>query len=114
MARRALIVGINRYGGVNDLQACVADAEAMTSVLARHKDGEKNFDCITWLDQTFAGEMITRGRLRAAVTNLFAFDGDVLLYFSGHGFLSPTGGVLGTSDGTKDDWGIPMQEVIDL
>lgn len=114
MMRRALIVGINRYGGVNDLQACVADAEAITSVLARHKSGEKNFDCITWLDQTASAELITRGRLRAAVTNLFAFDGDVLLYFSGHGFLSPTGGVLGTSDGTTDDWGIPMQEVIDL
>ena len=27
MARRALIVGINTYGGGNDLQACVADAE---------------------------------------------------------------------------------------
>jgi hypothetical protein len=114
MARRALIIGINRYGGANNLHACVADAESVASVLARHKDGEKNFDCIAWLDQTDSGELITRGRLRAAVTNLFAFDGDVLLYFSGHGFLSPTGGVLGTSDGTTDDWGIPMQEVVDL
>lgn len=40
--------------------------------------------------------------------------GDVLLYFSGHGFLSKTGGLLCTSDATKDDWGIPMQEVVEL
>jgi Caspase domain len=114
MPRRALIIGINTYVGVNNLNACVADAQSVANVLARHKDGEKNFDCIACLDRTDSGELITRGKLRAAVTNLFSFDGDVLLYFSGHGFLGPTGGVLGTSDGTIDDWGIPMQEVVDL
>ena len=115
MARRSLIIGINDYGGgCNDLHACVADAEAMTAVLARHKDNEKNFDCLTWLDKTDKGEAITRGALRAALTNLFAFDGDVLLYFSGHGFLSPTGGLLCTSDAVKDDWGVPMLEVVSL
>lgn len=114
MARRALIVGINTYGGGNDLQACVADAKAMTEVLSRHKDGEKNFDCIVLLDQIEDGSAITRPKLRAALNELFNFDGDVLLYFSGHGFLSKTGGLLCTSDATKDDWGIPMQEVVDL
>lgn len=114
MARRALILGINTYGGGNDLHACVADAEAMARVLSRHKDGEKDFDCITLLDRMGDGSPITRPKLRAALNELFAFDGDVLLYFSGHGFLSNTGGLLCTSDATKDDWGIPMQEVVDL
>lgn len=114
MARRALIVGINTYGGGNDLQACVADAKAMTEVLSRHKDGEKNFDCVVLPDQMEDGSAITRPKLRAALNELFNFDGDVLLYFSGHGFLSKTGGLLCTSDVTKDDWGIPMQEVVDL
>jgi uncharacterized caspase-like protein len=115
MARRALIVGINSYGGGdNDLKAAVADAKAMAEVLARHKDGEKNFDCLVWLDRTEDGCAITRPKLRAALTELFNFDGDVLLYFSGHGFLSKTGGLLCTSDATKDDLGIPMQEVVDL
>jgi len=114
MARRALIVGINSYGVDNDLNACVADAKAMGEVLARHKDGEKNFDCLVWLDRTEDGSVITRPKLRAALTELFNFDDDVLLYFSGHGFLSKTGGFLCTSDATKDDWGIPMQEVVDL
>jgi len=114
MARRALIVGTNTYGGGNDLHACVADAKAMAEVLSRHKDGEKNFDCIVFLDQMEDGSQITRPKLRAALNALFNFDGEVLLYFSGHGFLSKTGGLLCTSDATKDDWGIPMQEVVDL
>jgi caspase domain-containing protein len=114
MARRALIVGINTYGPGNNLSACVADAKAMAEILSRHKDGEKNFDCVVWLDKTDDGSTITRPKLRGALTELFNFDGDVLLYFSGHGFLSKTGGLICTSDATKDDWGIPMQEVVDL
>ena len=94
MARRALIVGINTYGVGNHLNACVADAKAMAEVLARHKDGEKNFDCLVWLDKTEDGSVITRPKLRAALTELFKFDGDDPLYFSGHGFLSKTGGLL--------------------
>ncbi len=114
MARRALIVGINTYGGGNDLKACVADAKAMAEVLSRHKDGEKNFDCILLPDRMGDGSPITRPRLREALSELFNFDGEVLLYFSGHGFLSKTGGLLCTTDATKDDWGVPMQEVVDL
>lgn len=75
MARRALIVGINTYGPGNNLNACVADAEAMAEVLSRHKDKEKNFDCIVWLDKTEDGAAITRPKLRAALTELFNFDG---------------------------------------
>jgi hypothetical protein len=114
VARRALVVGINTYGGGNDLAASVADAQSMAEVLSRHKDKEKNFDCIVWLDKTEDGLPVTRPKLRAALNKLFNFDGDVLLYFSGHGFLSKTGGLLCTSDATKDDLGIPMQEVVDL
>ena len=94
MARGALIVGINTYSPGNNLNACVADAKAMAEILSRHKDGEKNFDCVVWLDKTDDGSPITRPKLRAALTELFNFDGDVLLYFSGHGFVSKTGGLL--------------------
>lgn len=114
MARRALIVGIDSYGDGNDLKARVSDAKALAEVLSRHKDGEKNFDCILLLDKMADGSRITRPRLRAELNRLFKFDGDVLLYFSGHGFLSSTGGLLCTADAEMDDWGIPMQEVMDL
>ncbi len=114
MSRRALIVGINTYSGDNNLHACVADAKEIADVLSRHKDGKKNFDCIVLLDRMEDGSPITRPKMRARLHELFNFDGDVLLYFSGHGFLSETGGVLCTSDATEDDWGVPMQEVVDL
>jgi hypothetical protein len=114
MSRRALIVGINTYGGVNDLHACVRDAEGMAKLLERHKDGTKNFDCSLALDRMPDGSQITRGLFRRALQDLFDYDGDALLYFSGHGFLAQTGGVLCTADATKDDFGIPMQEVVDL
>jgi hypothetical protein len=86
----------------------------MAEILSRHKDGEKNFDCIVLPDHMEDGTSITRPKLRAALNELFAFDGDVLLYFSGHGYLSSTGGVLCTSDAITDDLGIPMQEVVNL
>src|ERR1700676_2952157 len=112
--RRALIVGINTYTAANELQACVADAKAMEEVLSRHKDGAKNFDCITLLDRMPSGSIIGRADLREFIIELFAFDGDVLLYFSGQGFLGKTSGLLCTSDVTKHDWGIPMKEIVDL
>jgi hypothetical protein len=86
----------------------------MTNVVSRHKDGEKNFDCVVCPDRMEDGSPITRPKLRAALTELFNFDGEVLLYFSGHGFLSSTGGLLCTSDAARNDWGVPMQEVVDL
>ncbi|HVT39259.1 MAG TPA: caspase family protein, partial [Gemmatimonadaceae bacterium] len=99
---------------MREMLACAADARAMAEVLSRHKDGTKNFDCLVWEDSTADGSPITRPRLRAALGELFEFDGEVLFYFSGHGFLSATGGLLCTSDATTDDWGIHMQEVVDL
>jgi hypothetical protein len=114
MSRRALIVGINTYGGKNDLVASVADAKAIARPLSRHKSDDKNFDVRLLLDEMEDHSPITRARLRAALHELFDFDGDVLFYFSGHGYLSKTGGLLCTSDATTGDWGIPMQEVVDL
>jgi hypothetical protein len=112
--RKALIIGINTYKNGNNLHACVSDAQAMNEVLSRHKDGEKNFDCRMLLDHMEYGSPISRANLRAELQELFTFNGDVLLFFAGHGFLSKTGGLLCTWDAVKDDWGIPMQEVVNL
>jgi hypothetical protein len=114
MNRRALVVGISTCGNENDLDASVADTDAMASVPSRHKDGDKNFDCLVLADQMKDGTAITRPSLRAALQGLFDCDGEILFSFSGHGFRSRTGGFPCTSDATKDNWGIPMQEVVDL
>jgi hypothetical protein len=113
MTRQALIVGINHYREMEDLRACVADAESIASTLATHKDDTCNFLCTIWPGITNAGEEITRSRLRGAIRQLFKSDGDVVLYFAGHGFASLSGGILGTSDSTPDDWGVQMQDVVD-
>ena len=57
---------------------------------------------------------VTRPRLREACRELFDYTGDVLFYFSGHGSLTKVGGYLATCESEADDWGIPMQEIIDL
>jgi uncharacterized caspase-like protein len=114
--RRALIVGINKYKMPgNDLSAAVADAEAMAQILGKHADGAPNYECHLFADSTPQGNRINRPELRRACRELFdGFKGEVLMYFSGHGILTPTGGFLCTYDAEEDDWGVPMQEVIDL
>lgn len=115
MARRALLVGIDEYDEFNDLTGCVADVLAMRQMLKRNADGSPNYSCHLL---AYGGEhretKITRRLLREACHELFDYTGDVLLHFSGHGALAETGGYLATCDAQEDDWGIPMQEVIQL
>lgn len=112
MAKRALIVGINSYDNFNPLNGCEADAAAMHGVLARHADDTKNFDCQTFTTETYR---ITKAFLRKKWTELFQnFSGDVLFYFSGHGSPTELGGHIVTQDGTKDDFGLPMHDVLAL
>jgi hypothetical protein len=112
--RRALLVGINTYQSTSNLDACVADAQSMSEVLSRHKDGKINYACRALLDRMEDGLPITRAALRQACQDLFEFDGDTILYFSGHGVLTHVGGYLCTTDAQVNDWGIPMQEIVDL
>jgi hypothetical protein len=113
MQRRALIVGIDTYRNAPNLSGCVADAKAMTDLLSKHQDEAPNFECRTLVDQMEDGSPITRPQLRQACEDLFRdFRGNALLYFSGHGILTSTGGYLCTSDAEKNDWGVPMQDIL--
>ena len=115
MPRRALLVGINSYAHAAKLAGCVADAQAMRERLERHKDGKPNYECRGLLDTLEDGTPITRAALRAVCRELFEhFKGEVLLYFSGHGALTTAGGYLCTCDATPDDWGVPMQEIVQM
>ncbi|CUX71669.1 MULTISPECIES: caspase family protein [Agrobacterium] len=113
MDRRALIVGIDQYDSFPPLSGCVADADAMLPVLARHEDGSKNYDCRIF---TSVGvDRITRPFLRARWKELFgSFTGDAVFYFAGHGGPSGSGGFLVTQDGEDDDLGLPMNEIVQL
>lgn len=113
MPKRALLVGINKYDSVTSLNGCVADANAMAEVLARNGDGSVNFECKLL---TSPGSVpVTRAALRQHWRELFEdFRGDVLFYFSGHGAPTEVGGYLVTQEGTPDDPGLAMQDVVNM
>lgn len=114
-SRRALIIGINTYQHGSNLTKCVADAEAMGQLLEEHEDRRPNYDCRVLLDQTEKGAPITMAVLRDACTQLFAdTKDDVLLYFSGHGALTPFGGHLCATDSVRNNIGVPMQEIMQM
>ncbi len=115
MARRALLVGINKYDVFNDLSTCVADATAMQRLLERNADAGPNYSCHSMVyGQGKRSAKITRPRLREACAELFDYSGDVLFYFSGHGALTNVGGYIATCESKVSDWGIPMQEILDM
>lgn len=113
MAKSALLIGIDDYQNVKPLHGCGADARAMAEILKSNDDGSPNFDCR--LMTSSAGKPITRPVLRRSWSELFRdFDGDVLFYFSGHGYPTELGGYLVTQEGTPDDPGLAMNDVVQL
>ena len=113
MAKRALIVGINQYDSVSSLSGCVPDAEAMAHVLGRNGDGSLNFECR--LMTSPGSQPVTRANLRQQWRELFKdFKDDVLFYFSGHGTPTEVGGYLVTQEGTVDDPGLPMEDIVTM
>ena len=109
--RRALIVGMDDYPGA-PLAGCVADAQAVTELLARNADGTPNFACRTL---TAPPESITAASLLEAVDELFQAPADVaLFYFSGHGTENNLGGYLVTPDARRYQEGVAMDMVLSL
>lgn len=116
MAKKALLVGIDKYDNVSPLTGCVADAIAIRDRLGRNEDHSVNYDCrLMVYGEENLQLKITRPVLRAACSALFDSPGaDVLFYFSGHGALTAEGGYLATCDALTNDWGIPMQQVVQM
>lgn len=112
MNRRALLIGIDSYENFSDLPGCSDDVLAMRELLEKNVDGSANYTCNVLADD---GEPITRARLRRACRELFSdYQGDVLLYFSGHGTLTEEGGYIATTDAEEDDYGVSMQEILQM
>lgn len=98
-----------------DLDFAVADAEAMHQLLAHHQDGTQNYECQLLLDSMEDGSPITRAGLRGACAEFFSESNEqILLYFSGHGVITSFGGHLCTSDAMPNDWGVSMQEIMQM
>lgn len=123
MKRRALLVGINAYDYMEGLSWCLEDALAMQRVLAFHEDHAPNFACRVLLgsgqpeegegtDLAVSSGRVTFNCLRTALEELFAFDGMVLFYFSGHGYPDEQGVFLVTQDGNAMLPGILLHDLL--
>jgi len=109
--KKALIVGINDYPN-SPLNGCVNDANAIGTILESHGDGSPNFGVKMMTSPSLS---VTRSSLREAIESLFTGDSDMaLLYFSGHGYIKSTGGYLVTTDATRYDEGVSMDDVLKL
>ena len=109
--RRALLVGINHYQK-SPLSGCIPDAKRMEEVLARHQNGDPNFDCKLLISKPDR-KTITTANLKSKIHDLFHHETDVaLLYFSGHGVATPRGSYLMTQDAEKFNEGVSLAEVI--
>lgn len=110
--RKALIVGVDHYDNFNNLGGCVRDATEVATVLEFNGDGTRNFDVRTMVSSS---DTITRSRLKESIELLFHGENDVaLLYFSGHGTITSTGGKIVTTDARRYDEGISMDEILTL
>ena len=113
MTRRALIIGIDDYDNFEHLEGSVNDANKISDLLSKNDDGSPNYDCQVYTSP--GAERITQKFLSRKWIELFKnFDGDILFYFSGHGYLTDIGGYIVTQEGECGDIGLKMDDLIDL
>jgi len=108
--RKALIIGIDNYGGKNDLAGCVNDANDMAFLFARHGNDDANFAIKKHID------VKEKGILKGYINDCFAGKDDVaLFYFSGHGYIDQHGcGYIITPDFKENDWGVSMYDILTI
>jgi len=119
MEREALIVGINKYPRIGDLDMPEADAKAIADILETY-GGFK----VTRLPED-PGERVSLERLEAEITRLFCPSGKhppktALFFFAGHGLLKSLGtatqSYLATSesDDARGIFGLSLMLLRDL
>lgn len=110
MRKRALLIGIDNYDKISDLQGCVNDVKALHPLLARHSDDSVNFSCqVLTSDST----RVDRQTLLVAIDDLFNPMADVaFLYFAGHGVGAAQDVVLVTQDGDRSEYGLSTSQIL--
>jgi hypothetical protein len=111
--KRALVVGINDYGGGNnDLHGCVNDAIKISELVKQHENGDPNFETILL---TSNNHHIDIACLREKLDELFKKEADMaFFYFSGHGAMTTTGGAICPTDAKSYNVGISMNDILTL
>lgn len=106
--KRALVIGLDDYPGA-PLKGCVADAEAISTMLSTNADGSPNYKVKTI---TSTEGTVTRPAMQEAMLDLFKDPQhmDLLFYFSGHGRQTRFGAELVTTDAD----GVTMNDLLTL
>jgi len=115
MAKKAMVVGINKYQGLSTLSCCVNDDQRVKQLLEWNgeEDGSqktRNFDEVRYPVMQDYG--VSRGELEVALASCFdgRFD-TALFYFSGHGAIDEHGG--GYISATDHQQAISMRDLLD-
>lgn len=112
--RKALCIGIDSYKHLKDLHGCVNDANSVKNVLARNGDGTLNFD-VKIMSATSDTSYITRSELKEAIIELFKSESEIaLFYYSGHGSFDVSGGYLCTSEISRPDDGLSLDDIMTI
>ena len=112
--RKALCVGIDSYKNVSDLYGCVNDANGVKSALERNGDGTLNFSTKI-MCATSDASYITRGMLKDAIQELFEDESEIaVFYYAGHGAYDALGGYLCTSEVSRADEGLSLNDVMGI
>lgn len=110
--RKALCVGIDSYEHIDDLHGCVNDANAVKAALERNGDNTLNFD-VRMLSATSESTYITKSALKDAISELFKGDSEIaLFYFAGHGCIDEMGGYLCTSEISRADDSLSLNDIM--
>ena len=116
MFKKALVVGIDDYGSIS-LNGCCNDANSICNILSNNADenATPNFGvkCITIPHGS--GKSLTKGQLKSYIEECFSSDSDIsLFYFSGHGSIDGCGGYLVTTDYSRNDYGVSMNDILTI
>lgn len=112
--RKALCVGIDSYEKVEDLHGCVNDANSVKAVLERNGDGTLNFE-VKLMCATSENSYITRNDLKDSIEELFKTESEIaVFYYAGHGSLDAIGGYLCTSEISRPDEGLSLNDIMGL
>lgn len=112
--KRALIIGINHYDHVSSLNGCAHDASEVDRLLKNNGDGSLNYGTKLWTS-SHRNSPIDSKDIRRSVKELFQDSQNfetALFYFSGHGYVTDTGGYILGSDARDGDDGFPMTDLL--
>lgn len=116
LKRAALVVGVDYYTYLPKLKGCVADAQAIATLLKTNFGGIRNF-YVTERTASSRRQSVGRSQLKRDVANLFDNDngiGIALFYFAGHGHVERGRAYILSSDSRDGDDGFALADLMTI